>query len=1008
MIAPRQPAADPPLSGSVLPERRYLTVLFCDMVASTEYAERLDPEDFRLLMETFLRRCGAVPERYRGYVTAFQGDAFQALFGYPRANEDDAESAVLAALEIVAAVAEIRDHPVRVRLGLATGEVIVWHGQRNELVATGFIPHLSARLQALAEPNMILADTATFEAARGAIEFTDFGQHVLKGVSEPVRVWQARRTRDLTSRFARRRRLTKLCDRVSEFRTLLDQWEDVVSCRRGRVVLVSGEPGIGKSRLLIEIRNQIRDSPAMALQCVEAFETSTLYPFLIEFARWARIESADAAEEKRSKLQVALARVCNDAIEDALTIFSDLLSIPAAERAALSAITSERQHAIAKQVFAEWLKVLAGDGTLLVLFEDEHWADTASRELLVALREEIERIPALVLVSTRNKLDRSFAEGMLHLKLSALEPSDAEEMMRHISAVTPSRDVVSFVLERAEGIPLFIEELTPREGSPKADSIPGSLQSSLLARLDRLGRAKEIAQLAATIGREFTFDLLLDVSGLADWDLQSELNTLVHSDLIIPHESAERPRFVFKHALLQQAAQSTMLRDRRQHLHGLIATHMERDANASAAHPELLAQHFADAGLLDRAAEYWLRAGLKAARTWAKTDAARMFGKGLEAVRTLPPSRERTSSMQRLALELGDVLYAAIGYATSEGTQAYRLALALNEELQDPEASIRAFDGLFGTHFNSGKFAEAIDASDRLIEVGKNDKILKALVLGLQFKGMSLFCTGELKEARTYLEQALAYRADAEAVGSDFPSIAMIYLSWTLHLLGHPREALARFRDAESIVRKKGAYPLSQWLGDGCILFALRDDRESVTRLTQELVPLAHKNGFNFWGKMARFFSDWAITDPAGGGAGAMQETIRGLGGQEVDKTCYISLWAESLLRSGQLKEAGLAVESGLAQAQRVGEHYYTAELLRLRGEVESRLDGKASQAEASYRAAIAFARRQHAKGWELKAGSSLARLLRSQGRGEEARRELQSIAPDAEHREQQTHAGPS
>lgn len=764
----------PPQIGMPAAERRHLTVIFCDLVASTEYADRLDPEDFRELVERFLQTCNEILQRHRGLVASYVGDAVSAYFGYPVADEDDAERALFAGFEIlqtVPAIAQSQRQPLRVRLGVASGQVVVGNfiGAPAGLstVAFGHVVHLAARLQALAEPNTMLADAATYQAANGAIEFADFGQHTLKGFADTAQVWQASRARSLPSRFARRTRLTKLCGRDAEVQRLMKCWEEVLISRQRRAAVISGEAGIGKSRLLHELQQRLQASTQILLQCSPAFESSTLYPFLVELKRQAGIGDSDTAADNLTKLRTALS-ISEVQIETALPIIANLLSIPTARSEAVSEISFERQRSITKQVFIDWYSHVARENPLLLFFEDEQWADSTSRELLHALIENLETFPALILVSTRAEMATALSEidGLLELKLKPLKAEDATTLIRDMSPeYLPSKELVTFVLNRAEGVPLYIEELTrsaleiglPADSSlPLGRSmdgdIPSSLQSSLLARLDRLGPAKEIAQIAATIGREFDLELLREASGLSESTVGVALTNLVRSGLIVPKEGGKGSNFLFKHALLQQAAQQTILHKRRQQLHALIGTTMEkRDPKASSAYPELLAQHFTEGRLFDRAADYWLLAGLKAAKTWAKVEAAQMFSKGIEAVKMLPESLERSRRILRLELERGDVLYAAFGYVTGEGSAAYHRAIRLSEELEDPEASIRALDGLFGTHFNSGEFSEAIDASERLIDIGANRDNLKALVLGLQFKGMSLFCRGQLTSARFYL-----------------------------------------------------------------------------------------------------------------------------------------------------------------------------------------------------------------------------------------------------------------
>lgn len=1003
---PDQPKTDMPAA-----ERRHLTILFCDLVASTEYADHLDPEDFRQLVEKFLRTCSEILQRHRGLVASYVGDAVNAYFGYPVADEDDAERALLAGFEILEAVPRImpsHKQPLRVRLGIASGQVVVGNflgaPAGVSVVAFGHVAHLAARLQTLAEPNTMLTDVATFEAANGAITFVDFGRHMLKGFSDPVQVWKARRARVLPSRFAKRTRLTKLCGRDTEVERLNRIWEEILVTRRGRAAVISGEAGIGKSRLLYELQKRIQAPDQLVLQCSPAFESSTLYPFLTALKRRAGVEDTDAVADKMRKLKATLS-ISEIPTDVSLPIFAGLLSIPVTRHEAAREISSERQRAITAQVFIEWLQKISQKSDLLLIFEDEQWADSTSRELLSALINQLASIPALILVSTRTEIEAEIPRNseVLQLKLDVLETQDATALINDMSpAESPSEELVRFVLDRAEGVPLYIEELTrsalevglPTE-SPlphsrsKEGNIPTSLQSSLLARLDRLGSAKEVAQIAATIGREFDLGLLLEASGLSRPAVEDALTNLIRSSLILPKEGAKGASFLFKHALLQQAAQQTILRERRQELHALIGATMERrDPEASSAYPELLAQHFTEGKIFDRAADYWLLAGLKAAKTWAKAEAARMFGRGIEAAKKLPDSRERSSRILRLELERGDVLYAAFGYVTGEGSTAYHRAIRLSEELEDSEASIRALDGLFGTHFNSGEFSESIEASERLIEIGENRDSLKALVLGLQFKGMSLFCRGQLTSARLYLERALSHRTKANEVGSDFPSMAMIYLSWTMEILGNHTEALKLFRGAERIVRKQPAYRLAACLGDGCILFAFREESAAIARLTEELLPLAREHGFNLWTNMAQFFQGWTMADidKSISGTSLMQDTVRALKDQEVDKTCFLGLLGKAYLRTGQFERAEAMIRQGLEQSNKIGEHYYTAELLRLRGEIELCRGGDRIAAEASFREAIVFAQGQSAVTWEKRAVKSLARLHSKQGRHDESR----------------------
>jgi class 3 adenylate cyclase/tetratricopeptide (TPR) repeat protein len=1005
-----------PSSAKSVAERRYLTILFCDMVGSTEYADRLDPEDFQHLIESFLQTCSSVVQSRKGVTASYIGDAIQAYFGYPIAGEDDSEFAVLAALEIIDAVATIsaeRGFPLEVRVGIASGQVVVgeFMGAPSGVstVAFGHVAHLAARLQVLAKPNTILVDAATFEAASGAVDFTQFGKHELKGFAEPVQVWQVRRARTLPTRFAKRARMTKLCGRNDEMRLLMELWESVLRDKRGRAVLVSGESGIGKSRLLNEVQQRLRSFPRLTIQCSPTFENSTLFPFLAELQRIAMVEDSDSTGEKLRKLGNRLAQgpVSNDI---SLAIFSNLLGMPATSPNRLEGISAERQRNIAEQVFIDLIRSLASATPILILFEDEQWADATSRDLLDKIVAGLTTTPALLLVSSRNHASIPWVGelGIQHIKLDALSREDAKAIIHDISPNALAADV-SVVLDRSEGVPLYIEELTrsvvetglrlevspPKRLSPPAN-IPNSLQFSLLARLDKLGPVKEIAQIAAAIGRDFDFDILQRICDWPEGELQAAVGDLMRAGLIVAKPGMAGAGFSFAHVLLQQAARDTMLHDRAQQIHQSIAECIElRDPNAASAYPEVLAEHFAHAGLFDRAADYWLLAGQKVGKTWAKADAVRLFRKGLEAAKLLPESDDRDRRLLRFELELGDVLYAALGYVTGEGSAAYQRAIALSRKLGEPESMVRALDGLFGTHFNSGQFGKAIAASDELIRVGEERGYLNAFVIGLQFKGMSLFCRGELEDARQYLERALSHKDRADEVGSDFPSMAMIYLSWTLHILGFRQRALELYLEAEATVRQQSAYRLAACLGNGCVLFAFRDESREISRLADELLPLAQENGFNLWERVARFFGGLAASNHDDGviESHIMALTENDLEDQEVDKSCYLGLLARAFLNSGQLKDAAETAEKGLREAEKIGEHYYTACLLRIRGEIELSTGAGDRAAEASFREAIAFARQQNARSWELQATNSLAKLLRSQGRFDEARAELREVS---------------
>jgi class 3 adenylate cyclase/tetratricopeptide (TPR) repeat protein len=992
-------------------ERRHVTALFCDLVASTEYAVRLDPEDFLDLTNRYIERCSSVIRDHNGTVVSVIGDAFLALFGYPTAEEDDADRSLRAALDIlrIAPSIEVPDGPpVQVRVGIATGLAVAGGADSGRVSASGPIPNLAQRLQTAAAPQTILIDQRTYDATAGAFEFTDLGLHTLKGFAEPVQAWRVEQSRLLESRFAKKTRLFKLVGRLPQLHSIVQLWDGVVQ-GRGRIVVLSGEPGIGKSRLAFEVRQQIRQCTHLALQCSANFSNSALFPFLTLLKRNAGIRAEDPARIRLDKLEAILA-TSEAPKEMSISIFARLLSIDQTEFP-LSELSSLRQQGICRRVLLDWLHHMCTINPVLISFEDVQWIDPSSRDILDALIEEAPSHRMLMIVTSRTSVSMPEAstEHVLEIPLTRLSRREAEKLADDAAAGADlSGELREHVLNRGEGVPLFIEELTraaietglpaehwEQEARQPVAGVPTLLRSLLVSRLDKLGSAKAIAQIAAVIGREFDLKLLSHLCGLSSSALEVAMERLADSGLVAPQLSPDRLRYAFTHSLLQEAARSTLLRERRQELHGLVAHAIETlDPKTAAEHPELLAQHFAAAGMFGRAADCWLAAGLNVAKTWAKVEAANMFAMGLACLERLPPSRERSQKAERLELERGDVLYATFGYVTPEGSAAYRNAMRLSQELGDAEALIRALDGLFGIALNSARFLDAEWASDQLIELGRKGGSLKALVLGLQFKGMSLFCGGSFRRARNYLERSLKHEAKANLVGSDFPSMAMLYLSWTFHILGYPQRARELYGKADVITRQQSAYRRAACLGNGCLLLALQRDPDKVGEFTAELLPLAQANGLNLWLNMASFFFGWIMVNSSRdlSGLERMQKVCDDLGEQEIDKSCYLALLADSYLQANQLEKAAAAVEQGLAHVRTTGERYLAAELIRLRGDVELRLKNDPEHAEALFREAIALSRKQAAQTWEIKATRSLKALLYSLGRQREIDDELAPI----------------
>lgn len=976
-------------------ERRQLTILFCDLVDSTGYATRMDPEDFTQLTKTYLAECTAAVRKHNGITANYVGDAFQALFGYPIAEEDDAERALELAFDILQLIPGIKvpgEPPLRVRIGIAGGLVVVGDfvgaPAGVSTVALGSIPNLAQRLQTIAEPQTILTDQRTYDATAGAFEFSDFGSQSLKGFPNDVHVWRADRPKMLENRFAKRRELTELVGREPEIASLLALWREVLAQKRGQAALIIGEPGIGKSRLLFEVQRRIPRGAYLTLQCSSTYSNSALFPFLTLLKRYAGIGATDTPDVAMAKLKAVLA-LSDVPIAESLPVFSDLLAIDHSHE--LVGARSPAQHRdLSHRILIDWLHHLAQIEPLLLSIEDEQWIDPSSRNLLEALIAEPGPFPILFLVTSREPWQGN-APALHQIALDRLSEEDAVALLQSLVAGQDLADETGrLLLEKSEGVPLYVEELgraalesglsfeEPTQSPHKsAINLPSSIQSSLLSRLDKIGPGKMIAQVAAVVGREFELPIVAQVCGLAPAVVEPALQRLVEAGLVTRQTTTSKANYAFTHALLQEAARETLLKERCRELHGEVARTIESiNPKLSKEHPEVLAQHFAEARLFEKAAERWLAAGLNTGRTWAKVEAANMFANGLACLARCPPSVKRDRMELRLELERGDVLYATFGFVTSEGSAAYRNVIRLSEKLGDVDAPIHALDGLFGTALNSGRFADAEWAGNELLLIGKSRNSVKALVLGLQFRGMCLFSQGHLEQAKDYLEQALLHMDRATEVGSDFPSMTMLYLSWALQLMGDETRATELYATAEADARGHSAYRLAACLGNCCILYGLRDDFAPLQHKVDELSKLTRDNGFRMWANVASFFQGWIMEHGENKLAGIerMEETYANLGEQEIDRSCYLGLLAGSHLRTGNLDRAAATLDEAFALVKRTGENYFTAELLRLRGEVEIRL-GRENDAEQSFRDALDFARRQGAGTWERKALQSLKSL---------------------------------
>jgi class 3 adenylate cyclase len=702
-------------------ERRQLTVMFCDLVGSTALSAKLDPEDLRSIVAAYHKCVAATVARFDGFLAKYMGDGVLIYFGYPRAHEDDAERAVRAGLaltELVPTLKAGQGSGLQVRVGIATGVVVVGdltgEGEARERGVVGETPNLAARLQALAQPGQVVISQSSRRLSGGMFEYRDLGLVELKGLVDRVQAWHVTGASGVESRFEAQHeaKLTPLIGRQEELELMLRRWRQAVE-GEGRVILVSGEAGIGKSRLIAELQDQLQAEPHTRLRyfCSPHHTDSAFHPVIAQLERAAGLERQDPPEIKLRKLAALLERGAQHAI--GVQLLAELLSITSSDRSLRLDLTPQRRKEKTLETLIRQLEALVRDRPVLMIYEDVHWIDPSSRELLDVMIERAARLAVLLILTFRPDFHPPWS-GQAHvtsLTLSRLSRREGTALVSRVIGNKPiPDDIVAEIVERTDGIPLFVEEMTKavlesssQEGTAKVISaaplpmvaVPATLHASLMARLDRLGPApKEVAQIGAVIGREFAYELLALVADRSDTDLCAALDLLGEAGLVFRRGVPPKATLLFKHALVRDAAYSSLLRSQRQGLHARIAAILEDQfPDVAAMQPELLAQHSLEAGWIEKATVYWLKAGTRAAERSATTESVTHFTKGIEALSRLPEASERDRQELQFRLALGPALIATRGWNSVEAETSYRRALTLCDRLGEQRGR---FDALWG------------------------------------------------------------------------------------------------------------------------------------------------------------------------------------------------------------------------------------------------------------------------------------------------------------------------
>jgi len=1037
-IAGLDPAALAPAETAIEPvprdeaERRHLTVLFCDLVGSTALAARLDPEEMWRVIAAYHACIGEVIDRYQGMIARYMGDGVLAYFGYPRAQEDDAEQAVRAALALVDAVANLRtdaDTALQARIGVATGTVVVSELLIDETPAeqavVGETPNLAARLQGVAEPGTVLICASTRRLTGGLFDYREVGPLALKGWAELVPAWEVLGPSGVESRFEamHKTKLPPLFGRQEEIELLLRRWQHATQ-EEGRVVVLTGEPGIGKSHIALALEERLESQPHLTLRyfCSAHHTNSALFPFIGQLERASGFERSDSVAQKLSKLDSLVAQSTAD--PEHVAVLANLLGLPASDRYQLQELSPQKRKEKTLAALLAQLDGLAARQPVLLIFEDIHWIDPTSLELLTATVEHVPQLRALLLVTARPEFTLPWPSypHMTTVPLARLGRREGAALVDRVtSGKRLPKEVMDEILARTDGVPLFIEELTKtvlesgllqaRDGHYVLErplpalAIPTTLHASLMARLDRLAPVREVAQIGAVAGRDFHYELLSAVAGLPRDKLEEALDQLVRSELVFRRGEIPHAVYTFKHTLVRDAAYAGLLKSRRVYLHAAIANALEQQfPEMVQTQPETLAHHLTEAGLIEKAIEYWLRAGKNAALRSANVEAIAHLRRGIDGTARLPATQDRDRSELTLQVVLGPCLIATQGPAASEAVATFARARELCERLGEPPEYLQVMFWLATVSVVRGELPQALEAVAALLSAAEARDDRPALINATRGRAMILFFLGRVVEARQAIERAVEIfsvsqevdKMAARAAGQDAGVAMLALMSWVLWVLGHVDGAVTQMAAAlERANAVQHAHTHAYAWYYASVLHTLRGEAATAQGYAERCLAISEQHGFRQWLGLSRAIRGICATmlDSSGNRFDevktALDEYQRA--GYQLGITAQLVLLCPALLFRNEAEAALELIDHGFSIVGHNSERCFEAELYRLKARAMLLRGGSDAEAESLLDQALRIARSQQARSLELRAATDLARLWMQQGKHAEA---LDVLAP--------------
>jgi len=1015
------------------PERRQLTVMFCDLVGSTALSEQMDPEDLRSVIGTFQEACASVIAIYDGYIARYMGDGLLVYFGYPQAHEGDPERAVRAGLGIINAVGNLRPDGnvgLKVRVGIATGLVvagdIIGEGASEERAVLGETPNLAARLQGLAEPNSVVIGDSTWQLVEGLFFCDALGPQSVKGISDAVEAYRIRTVTGASSRFevSAKRGLTPLVGREEEIGLLLKRWGQAKESE-DQVVLLSSEAGIGKSRIVRAFREHLegRKHNRVLYYGSPYHSNSMFYPVIDQIGRGLRFENNDDPQQKLDKLETVLKNLDLSVSENA-SLLAALLSIPTGDRYSPLTVSPDELKKQIMMAIVHIIVAMAVQQPVLVVVEDAQWVDASTLELVGILIEHLRANRVLLLITFRPEFQPPWHghTNITVLALNHLSHRETREMVKNMSGCKGlPLPLLDEIVERTDGVPIFIEELTKTvlesaqleilegnyvlTGPLQSHAIPASLQDSLMARLDRLASGRDVAQLASTIGRSFDYELLASVSPLDEDTLKQALSCLVEAELIYCRGFAPQATYEFKHALVRDTAYQSLLNSTRHQYHQLIGRSLEENFPTKAAsEPELLAWHYTEAGLVEDAMNYWLKAGQRAAAQCANSEAVGHLTKGLEMLAEAEDSPERRRRELALLVAIGVPLRLTTGVSSEQVEQTYTRARVLCEEVGGPAELYAVLWGLWAFYRGRSNFSQTRCLAEEILDLAHGENNPGLLLQAHHAQWTTLLYLGDWSNGLEHAERGIGlynkdeHHAMSAVYGGHDPGVCALGLgAMFLWLLGRPEEALEKSRKAVALGRSlphAGSRIHAQEFAS--VLRHFRREPNEVLRYCEEARKTAEEVGIARHLAAANLFQAWALAAlrstekmfPVVKDALSQLRTT----GFALPAPYFLAVAAD-VCKIEECPDEGLdLVEEGLDFIEKTGIEFWEPELHRLRGDFLLASGQQNEEAEASYYRAIEVGQHQGAQLLELRAATSLVRLWFEQGKRDEAQNLLQPV----------------